>query len=217
MSDDVRNAQDGFRARVQVDEGFYHAAAYATPERFYSYGVQVQAVLGSGAGSVLEVGPGPGVVRSFLCDAGVRVVSLDLDPATRPEVVADMIHLPVASNAVDTVLCCQVLEHVPYALAEKALGELRRVARGSAVVSVPDVTPYYYLDMAIPKLRISRRWSVPWHRPRPMAFDGQHHWSLGVGDVDVERFRASLGAAGWKVADELRPSANDYHRFFFLE
>jgi len=217
VSEDVRDGQDGFRARVQVDEGFYHAAAYATPERFYSYGVQIQAVLRSGAASVLEVGPGAGVVSRFLRDAGLRVVSLDLDPATRPEVVADMIHLPVASDAVDALLCCQVLEHVPYTLAEKALAELRRVTRGSAVVSVPDVTPYYYLDMAIPKLRISRRWSVPWHRPRPMTFDGQHHWSLGVGHVDGERFRASLAEAGWTVAGELRPSANDYHRFFFLE
>ncbi len=206
-----------FRPRVQVGEGFYHTPSYATPERFYSWGVQVQAVLRSGAASVLEVGPGPGLVSRFLRDGGLRVVTLDLDPATHPDVVGDMTRLPVGDGTVDAVVCCQVLEHVPYGVAEAALRELRRVARAFAVVSVPDVGPYYFVDVGLPKLRLSRRWGVPWQRPPSLTFDGQHHWSLGTAQVSVERFRASLRSAGWALAGEVRPRANDYHHFFFLE
>jgi SAM-dependent methyltransferase len=50
---------------------------------------------------------------------------------------ADLLALPVASQAVDTVLAIHVLEHLPSGASRPALAELRRVARSRVVVAVP--------------------------------------------------------------------------------
>ena len=50
---------------------------------------------------------------------------------------ADLLALPVASQAVDTVLAVHVLEHLPAGASARALAELRRAARRRVVIAVP--------------------------------------------------------------------------------
>ena len=50
---------------------------------------------------------------------------------------ADLLALPVADKAVDTVLAVHVLEHLPAEVSAQALAELRRVARHRVVIAVP--------------------------------------------------------------------------------
>jgi SAM-dependent methyltransferase len=50
---------------------------------------------------------------------------------------ADLLALPVADEAVDTVLAVHVLEHLPAGASAPALAQLRRVARRRVVVAVP--------------------------------------------------------------------------------
>lgn len=50
---------------------------------------------------------------------------------------ADLLALPVASQAVDTVLAVHVLEHLPAEASGRALAQLRRVARRRVVIAVP--------------------------------------------------------------------------------
>jgi SAM-dependent methyltransferase len=50
---------------------------------------------------------------------------------------ADLLALPVASQAVDTVLAIHVLEHLPAEASVLGLAQLRRVARRRVVIAVP--------------------------------------------------------------------------------
>jgi SAM-dependent methyltransferase len=50
---------------------------------------------------------------------------------------ADLLALPVASQAVDTVLAVHVLEHLPAQVSVLALAQLRRVTRHRVVIAVP--------------------------------------------------------------------------------
>jgi SAM-dependent methyltransferase len=82
---------------------------------------------------------------------GLRVIGADLVPATvalasritRMQggrarfLAADLLGLPVADEAVDTVLAIHVLEHLPADTCGLALAQLCRVARRRVVVAVP--------------------------------------------------------------------------------
>jgi SAM-dependent methyltransferase len=84
-------------------------------------------------------------------DPRLRVVGTDLVPsaaalagriacAQRSRArfaAADLMALPVAEEAVDTVLAIHVLEHLPAEASARALMQLRRVARRRVVVAVP--------------------------------------------------------------------------------
>jgi SAM-dependent methyltransferase len=157
----------GFRPRPQVDIDHYSATDYNTKERICSYWHQVDEVRRLGGRTVLEIGPGAGIVTDWLRRAGKDVTTLDMDPAVGADHQASATDLPLENHSVDVVLCAQVLEHMPFEEAERALAELARVARLGVVVSVPDATPWagiayplwfpgWYLDEARARIPAGR-------------------------------------------------------------
>ena len=84
------------------------------------------------AGKVLNIGAG-GEVAEELSRAGVRATAVDIDPARRPDVLADLETLePIADASVDAIICLEVLEHVRRP--EAASAALRRVLRPGGVL-----------------------------------------------------------------------------------
>lgn len=114
-------------------------------------------------GPVLDLGCGSGALVRELVRNGIEATGLELD---RPEIqqsirsdVEARIRLydgrfptPFRDRDFASVVCSEVLEHIP-ALAD-ALGEIDRLARNAALVTVPDMS-------AIPLLW--RHHVVPWH------------------------------------------------------
>jgi len=96
---------------------------------------------------VLDVGCAEGFVAAHMRPAlaGTRFIGVDrdaaaLDRARRlhpwfPTCVGDILSLPVPNEAVDLVLCTEVLEHIPQP--ERALEELLRVSHAYLLLSVP--------------------------------------------------------------------------------
>ena len=103
--------------------------------------------------TVLDVGCCFGFLPLLAADRDprLRVVGTDLVPsavalagriacAQRSRArfaAADLMALPVADEAVDTVLAVHVLEHLPAEASARALAQLRRVARHRVVIAVP--------------------------------------------------------------------------------
>jgi SAM-dependent methyltransferase len=96
---------------------------------------------------VLEVGCGEGVVLATLAARlpGTRFDGLELDETALRQARArcpvatlvrgDACELPFEDQSFDLVVCLEVLEHLPEPV--RALRELRRVARGGCLLSVP--------------------------------------------------------------------------------
>jgi len=88
---------------------------------------------------VYDIGAG----NSNHCNRFRRYVSVDADPNCKPDIVADIHNLPFEDNAIESILCCSVLEHVkdPF----KATSELHRVMKtgGKALLSVPFIWPHH--------------------------------------------------------------------------
>ncbi|HEV2252170.1 MAG TPA: mycofactocin oligosaccharide methyltransferase MftM [Streptosporangiaceae bacterium] len=103
--------------------------------------------------TVLDVGCCFGFLPLLAADADPRlkVIGTDLVPGSAALAgrisrargsrarfaAADLLALPVASQAVDTVLAVHVLEHLPAEASGRALAQLRRVARRRVVIAVP--------------------------------------------------------------------------------
>jgi SAM-dependent methyltransferase len=126
----------------QVDASTYRSRAYLTKERVCSFWHQSDEVLALEPASVLEVGPGPGVVTGWLREAGLDVTTLDFAADVEPDVTAPVTRIPLPDGHVDVALCAQVLEHLPWDDVPRALRELARVSRRGVVLTVPDVSPF---------------------------------------------------------------------------
>lgn len=96
-----------------------------------------------GVSSVLEVGCGDGRIINSLINKYPDICGLDisneaLKQVKAPKMKGTLEKLPFSDNSYDIVICCEVLEHLPYNIYEKALKEIERVAKDYILISVPN-------------------------------------------------------------------------------
>lgn len=207
-----------------VDAERHYSSRYLSRERWMSYVYQVNALADLEPRSVAEIGVGPGVVRDMVAAShpGCRYTSIDIDPALSPDVAASVTALPFADKAFDAVFCCQVLEHLAYELFVPALAELGRVASRRVVVSLPDVSPFFFLRFKGSRRLLPALWrgiSLP--QPNPPMHDfashGQHHWEIGTRGHPLLRVTDDMARAGLRLRERFRMTERSYWHFFLLD
>jgi len=104
---------------------------------------RLRAVLNHAGATVLDVGCSSGRYVRVLRAKGYRAIGLDLlaDPqwlgvANRPYVAASALNLPFGSEAFETVIAFETLEHLQEP--ELTLAEFHRVSSKNVILSVPD-------------------------------------------------------------------------------
>lgn len=199
---------------VQVPPTQYVSASYCSPERFAAYSYQIKETLDSGARRVLEIGMGNGVVTYLLRRAGVRVDTVDHDPALEPDHVASVLELPFEQGAYDAVICFQVLEHLPWDLFPTAVKEISRVAGNHVIVSVPHISRRIAISLEWPRFG-KRSFAFELERNDPMGFDGEHYWEIGRG-VTAKQVCRVCEEARLKVERSYRIPEFRYHHMFVL-
>ncbi len=200
----------------------HYSLKYFQSGRVFSCAHQIDTVLSFEPRRVLEVGVGAGVVAAALRAMGIDVTTVDIQPELKPDIVGSVTELPVDDGAFDVVLCSQVLEHLPFDQFVPALGELRRVARRGAVVSVPDVTRSGFIAAKLPRMRrFSIWWTLPRLRPRAVPqsrFESSgHYWEIGFRGYPPAGIRRAMRRAGWAIASDWRVPELPWHHFYRLK
>jgi len=100
---------------------------------------QVEALAPRLSGVLLDVGSGDGRRYDGAAPKVMKRIRLEIDRKFEPDLVGSAEAIPLPDSSVDSVLCTQVLEHVPHPW--KALSEMHRVLRpgGLALVTVPQL------------------------------------------------------------------------------
>lgn len=195
----------------------YYDFRYESLPRWSSYWYQIHEVLSLFPSCVLEIGVGNGVVGGHLRKSGISVTTLDIDGSLSPDVTASATKMPLQSGEFDVVLCAEVLEHLRFEDVPKALGEISRVTRGHAVVSMPhwgSVIAGLFKIPFIPWLRFVLKFpSFGAHPPE----DKEHAWEMGRRGFPPARIRREFRRAGFDIVREYIIVEYPYHHFFVLK
>jgi hypothetical protein len=165
---------------VQVAPEHYEFERYDDAERWMSYWHQLRAVLAVRPATVLEIGPGSGVFRSYLRAAGVDGKARDSDATRAGDYVADITKLDqVLPPGVmfDAICAFQVLEHLPFGEFETCLANIAARARNDVFVSLPyrGLRIRFAFWWGDHHFTAGHKFMLPWrHKPIP-----EHHWELG--------------------------------------
>lgn len=200
----------------------YVAEDYETKGRFCSYWHQLDEIrkaMPRQDGHILVIGKGSGFIDSYLRQLGYDVATLDIDAALAPSYCASVLDMPLLDGSVDLVVCCQVLEHLPFEQFDIALGEIRRVLSpgGRLVLSLPDLTRTYKFLLQLPKLGQLAGVipvPVPEFLKKPWTYNGEHYWNIGNKGYPVRRIAAHIGSRGFTIEREFRVFEMSWHRFF---
>ena len=103
-------------------------------------------------GLVLDLGCGPGFLHGYFLKAGMEAVGVDLvrgnvrkAKKNVPEgnfVLADGCNLPFRTECFSTIISNDVLEHVPYGLANPMLNEVKRTIKADGMVYISVANKY---------------------------------------------------------------------------
>lgn len=207
-----------------TDAAQRYGPEYLNRERWMSYVYQVTSVSDLRPSRLLEIGVGPGAVGDMVRATypACEYTSIDIDPNRSPQVCGSVTALPFVDTSFDAAFCCQVLEHLPYENFVPALRELRRVTRRRLVLSLPDVSPFFFLRARGARRFLPVLWngiSLPsvWPRRHDYAEHGQHYWEIGAHGYPLRRILADLKRAGFHQPRHFRMVERCYWHFFLLD
>ena len=200
----------------QVDKAAYEFEKYSHLDRWASYYYQLREVLRLEPRSILEIGVGDKVIGEYIKNnTAILYKTLDIAEDLHPDVIGGVTDIPIPSSSYDMVCAFEVLEHIEFSQFEKAVREMKRVARKHVLISLPHFGPPVKFGLKLPFLpEIKWAFKIPWHRPH--TFNGQHYWEIGKKGYSVATVRSIL-AKEFTILKEFVPFENQYHHFFILE
>jgi SAM-dependent methyltransferase len=205
-------------AKVQVTINNYNFGSYYFKGRWCSLWHQVDELSRIQPSSVLEVGPGLGILKNVADLFNIPVHTVDFANDLKPDFIAEATNLPFADAQYDCVCAFQMLEHLPYERSLIALREMIRISREHVLISLPDARSIWMYQLHLPyRGRVKFSINKPFWRPHEHAFDGEHYWEINTRGYPLRRILCDLQACGLSVIRTYRVFQNPFHRFFICQ
>lgn len=200
------------------EKNFYLNKNYTTKDRWNNYWYQIDAVRTfKGVDSVLEVGPGGKMVADFLAKLGFSVKTLDVNESVDPDYVASVDNMPLENKSFDVVLAAEILEHLPFDKFDKALAEMKRVARMGVVISLPHSGYTFSFSFKIPLLKWKFKIAKIPHFWRTKTSMSDHYWEVGLKNYPFRKIESRIKKSGFKIIKKHIGHDDPAHVFFVLE
>ena len=212
---------------VQVDISHYDFKKYVNHGRWNSYYQQIIEALECEGKNILYIGAGDGIVTDILKKSGKNVKILDFDKNLKPDYVGSVTEIKKVLdkdwNKFDVIMCCQVLEHIPFSEFENTIKQLSECAQKRLIISLPNNNRKYRFFIHLPKpinerkviLLIRHRFGKNWDI-NDQGF-GEHYWEI---DAKGCPKRKDIIKVLKKYIPKLKFYTlfeNAYHMFFILE
>lgn len=205
----------------QVEKEHYNFLSYLSKARWNSYYHQIEEVLKNNSQNVLIVGKGDGIVPNILKEQIEEVKVFDIAKDLEPDYLGDILEMSnIINKKFDSILCCQVLEHLPFNKFEQSISELEKVTAKQVIISLPQQNIIFNIGFKIPKIpKIDINICIPkLYKSFTFEKDGnrEHYWELNVRNYSVIKIRKILEKY-FIIKNEYTVKENSYHKFFILE
>jgi len=203
--------------KIQKQKGDYFKG-YDSPKRFISYFYQIDSVTKTKPKTVLEIGIGNKTVSNYLKQMGFQITTCDFDKTLRPDIVADIRDLPFKSKSFDTILACQILEHIPFDDVKKALSELKRVSKKNVIISIPYthfcIENIFKITLPFFERQLYFTIKILW--PSKVIQEKEHYWEMGRKNYSKRKI-INLINQYFKICKKFQPILNSNRYFFILK
>ncbi len=135
--------------------------------------------------TVLEIGPGEGVIKNVMRDFMEKYDTLDVNPKLSPTHQGDVRDFKdKLREKYDCVIAADILEHIPFEELEVALKNIHAYLRpgGAALITIPHRSHYlFWITSLKPAPSIVRIPTLKRILTGKASIDPDHEWELGDG------------------------------------
>jgi 2-polyprenyl-3-methyl-5-hydroxy-6-metoxy-1,4-benzoquinol methylase len=190
--------------------------------RIESITEQLRLISNSGYTNVLEIGTAGGFLKHcFKLFPHISHTTIDIAEELTPDYIGSVVEMPFKDKQFDLIVCCEVLEHLPFDDFLPSLQEIRRVTRHEAIISMPDSTRHFGIAVCLARFGWFRfEWNPKRRSNTRRKVDYsicQHYWEIGYKGSEARDVVSNIKKAGFKIKEQYRLSKHDWHRFFILQ
>jgi SAM-dependent methyltransferase len=215
MSQTNAPARGSARER-SLTRDIYFSDSYFELKQLFSLAHQIEKIHKLRPSSILEVGIGNGFTSSYLRRAGYDVVTADINPALEPDICAplDELEAHLDGRRFDLVVCCEVLEHMPF---EKFPGNLSilKAVGDRLFMTLPNHRKYFGFGGLV---RLPKRKAIEINFQLPIRLGKilpmEHFWEVGHDPkTDLKSIVNELQYL-YENVNTGTFTTNPYHRYF---
>lgn len=198
----------------------YSQKVYLNKDRWVGYFWQTNLIQKYSAGEkILEVGVGNKIVTNFLKE-NFDLTTLDINSKLNPNIIASVENMTVIKdNFFNSILCAEVLEHLPFEKFTKCLFELRRVSKKYLIISLPYWGYTFGFKFRLPffgvknlKFKIS---GIKKHNFENSS--AGHYWEIGKSGYSLRKIKKIIKKNNFKIIKSFWDIDDPYHYYFVLE
>jgi 2-polyprenyl-3-methyl-5-hydroxy-6-metoxy-1,4-benzoquinol methylase len=201
------------------DKHYMSFKKYVTKKRWLSYWHQINEVLEINPETVLVIGIGNGIIPEILREKNIKVYTFDNDPEMKPDFCGDIRNIKAILKdlKVDTILCCQVLEHIEFKYFQSIIKDMKKIAKNRIIISLPHAHIAFSGWICLPIIH-----SIEWYIALPLFwikncfYDKEHHWEVGMRHYSKKRIEKILKEE-FKIQKKYHIKIYPYHLFYILE
>lgn len=215
---DMENREiKGYERERNLKKDAYFTESYFSMTQLCSLSHQINQIYKLKPSSVLEIGIGNGFVSTFLKRYGIDVCTVDINAALSPDIVCSIHDLPkhLTNRKFDLVVCCEVLEHMPFEEFEKSL-EIFKMYSDKLFLTLPSYSTWIGFSgfLRIPKIcnqlinvgiKISRKKDLE---------KNEHFWELGSSEQASRKNIKLILSKKYKQVEHGVFTLNRYHEYF---
>jgi hypothetical protein len=167
--------------------------------------------------SILIIGVGDNITGKILISQGIDVYTFDFDKELNPDFVGNITNIDevLQGKHFDVILCCQVLEHLPYDNFEKILWKLKLFA-DNVIISLPYSPICFEVNIKAPRIGYCKIKINIHCFFRKFKWDGEHYWEIGYKGYTKRKIRKSITKV-FNIKKQFVAKYNYYHLFFVLK
>lgn len=203
-----------------LSQEIYFGDSYFTRRQLKSLGEQIYLANRYGGESMLEVGLGNGFVSSFMKRSGKQLVTIDVNPDLNPDYLGSIVDEPYhfQPKEFDTVLCFEVLEHLPWDLFRDAIQSIAILSKGALILSLPRAKQTGLNISGTVKFFKFQEKSFDFtiEKKRKDIYSG-HHWELEWKSFCSVKAVTEILKENFSSVSTYTFSGNRYHQFFICK
>ena len=196
----------------------YFSDHYFSMVQLTSQAQQVHDIHSLAPRDVLEIGIGNGFTSSFLRMSGYDVTTADINGDLQPDYVAPLGDLPslLKGRQFDLVVCCEVLEHMPWSEFEKSIATMRQLS-DRLYLTLPNYAKFFGFSGFLDIPRIRRLMNVGAYLPIPRKISPEHFWEIGTSRETSARAIKKILRRHYPKVRDYSYRLNRYHHAFVCE
>jgi SAM-dependent methyltransferase len=199
-----------------LEKSAYYSDNYFGLTQLCSFAHQIHDIHRLKPANILEIGIGNGFTSSFLKRAGFDVVTVDINAALEPDICSPIAGLVphLKGRYFDLVVCCEVLEHMPFENFETNI-EVFRAAGSRLYLTLPNYKRVFGLGgfLRLPKLSptiFGAQIELGIRKP----LDKEHFWEVGSSSMTTRKEILNTLGKFYSHVNTRRYGLNPYHLSF---